>query len=61
MALVYIITENEMELLKTTMEKWELWARSKYPDANISNKPEGEILSHIRYNLWDWVIRIKKG
>jgi hypothetical protein len=55
----YILTENDMELLKTTMESWEHWAREKYPEAKISNLPEGEILGHIRYHLWGWIMKVK--
>jgi hypothetical protein len=46
----YILTENDMEHLKTTMEKWELEMRLKHGETG----PVSEALRHVRYHLWSW-------
>jgi len=60
MAKVYLITDADLENLQKSMELWELSARNKWENANISNTPEGSILHSVRYNLIGWINDIKK-
>jgi hypothetical protein len=60
MAKVYILTETDLNNLQTKMEIWEVEMRNRYENAKISNRPEGEILSHIRYNLVGWINEVKR-